>query len=377
MEAIPLIDLAAPYQAYKDEITEAIETVFSTTRFIGGPALAAFETQLSNYIQGHAKQETQGIHAIACSSGTDALLLALMALGVKSGDEVITTPYSFIATAEVIPMLGAIPVFVDVDERSYMLSPSLVEEKISAKTKAVLPASLFGAPADIDEIAKICQPRGLAILEDAAQSFGAFYKGRVSASLGDISTTSFYPTKSLAAYGDAGAVFTRDALQAKRIRSLLNHGQEGTYFHTEIGMNARMDALQAAILSVKLRHYDEELKRRRAIAKRYQTELHASPYAVQEIHPQAVSVYSQFSLTAKTEEKRKKTLAQLEQAKIGYGMFYPLPLHLQKAFAHLKHGPGDFPIAESLSKRMFSIPVHAFLQDTQVTRIIEVLRGVS
>ena len=255
------IDLGAQYRAYKDEIDTSIHAVLDTSHYIMGQKLSDFETNLATF--------SGAKHAIGCSSGTSALILALLALDIKAGDEVITTPFTFIATAEMIAFMGAKPVFVDINERTYNIDASKIEEKITTRTKAIMPVSLFGQCADMDEIAKIASKNGIAVIEDGAQSFGALYKGKRSCNLSVIGCTSFFPAKPLGCYGDGGAVFTSDDELAKKIRILLNHGQTERYIHKYIGFNGRLDAIQAAVLDVKLKYFNAELAKRQIIAKNY------------------------------------------------------------------------------------------------------------
>ena len=258
---IPFIDLKSQYESYKNEINEAVLNVLSSTQFIMGPEVSKLEESLANY--------TGAKYAYACSSGTDALLLALMAIDIQPDDEIITTPFTFIATAETIALLKAKPVFVDIDETTYNVDPKLIEAKITPKTKAIMPVSLYGQCADMDAINAIAAKHNLIVIEDACQSFGAEYKGKKSCNLSHIGCTSFFPSKPLGCYGDGGAIFCSDDALAAKIKSLLNHGQGKRYEHQYIGINGRLDALQAAILNVKMKHVESEAKKRIEIGTRY------------------------------------------------------------------------------------------------------------
>ncbi len=360
---IPFIDLKTQYQNYKDEINKEILNVLESAQFILGPKVTELEKNLANY--------TKSKHAIACSSGTDALLLSLMALDIKNGDEVVTTPFTFISTAEVISFLGAIPVFVDIDEKTYNIDPSKIEEKITSKTKAIMPVSLYGQPADMDEINKIAKKYNLKVIEDGCQSFGATYKGKKSCNLSDIGCTSFFPSKPLGCYGDGGAVFTNDDELAKKIRTLLNHGQEERYKHKYIGINGRLDALQAAVLNVKLKHFENEVKIREEIGERYIKLLKDSDIIPPFVKEDRSSVYAQFSIRS---ENREKLTEKLNEKNVPVAVHYPIPLHLQEAFAYLGYKTGDFPISEKVSDEIMSLPMSPFLNKEQQDHIVRIIR---
>ena len=356
---INFIDLQKQYLAYKAEIDPAIEAIMQKASFIGGAEIEALENELANY--------TGSKFALTCSSGTDALLLALMAIGIKEGDEVITTPFTFIATAEVVALLKAKPVFVDIEESTYNIDASKIEAAITPKTKAIIPVSLYGQPADMDEINEIAQKHNLVVIEDAAQSFGALYKGKKSCNLSTIGCTSFFPSKPLGCYGDGGAVFTNDENIAKKVAILKNHGQTKRYEHEYIGLNARLDAIQAAVLCVKLKHFDNEVKKRIEIANRYSETLKdvvVTPF----VKANRSSVFAQYSIRT---SHRDKVCQVLNEAGIPTAIHYPKPLHLQKAFANLGYKEGDFPIAEKVSKTVFSLPMSPFLDEEEQTYIIE------
>lgn len=361
---INFIDLPAQYRAYKEEIDREIGEVLSSAQFIGGPKLATFETSLGAY--------TGAAHAIGCSSGTDALLLALMALDVKQGDEIVTTPFSFIATAEVIAFLGAKAVFVDIDDATYNINSALIEDALTERTKAIIPVSLYGQCSDMDAINAIAAKHNLPVIEDAAQSFGATYKGRKSCNLSTIGCTSFFPSKPLGAYGDGGAVFTNDDVLAEKIRMLLNHGQNARYKHRYIGINGRLDALQAAVLNVKLAHFDDEVAARDRIGSAYSVMLEGTGIVTPYVAPENSSVYAQYSIRVKARDALVKAMSAQE---IPTAVHYPMPLHLQEAFAPLGYTPGDFPVAERVSDEIMSLPMSPYLREEEQALIVQTLKA--
>jgi len=360
---INFIDLKAQYQAYKEEIDREVLEVMASAQFIGGEKLTKLEQSLAAY--------TGASHAIGCSSGTDALLLALMALDIGPGDEVITTPFTFIATAEVIALLGAKAVFVDIDEESYNINPSLIEAAITEKTKAIIPVSLYGQCADMDAINAIASTHNLPVIEDGCQSFGATYRGRKSCNLSTIGCTSFFPSKPLGAYGDGGAVFTSDDLLAEKIRMLLNHGQNERYKHKFIGINGRLDAIQAAVLNVKLAHFEEEVAKREVIGQRYSSLLEESDVTPPRIPAYNQSVYAQYSIRTRG---REALTAALQSQGIPVAIHYPMPLHLQEAFAGLGYAKGDFPISEIVSEEIMSLPMSPFLTEEEQHTIVTAIK---
>lgn len=362
---IPFIDLKSQYEAYKEEINKEILGVLESTQFIMGPQVEKLEKTLATY--------TGAKHAFACSSGTDALLIALMALDIKAGDEIITTPFTFIATAEVIALLGAIPVFVDICDKNYNIDTSKIEEKITSKTKAIMPVSLYGQCANMREINEIAKRYNIPVIEDACQSFGAEFEGKKSCNLSTIGCTSFFPSKPLGCYGDGGALFCNDDALAAKIKSILNHGQGKRYEHKYIGINGRLDALQAAILNVKLKHFDTEIEKRITIGKRYtellsDTELVNPPF----VFENRTSVYAQYSVLCKDREALMK---KLNDAGIPTAVHYPIPLHLQEAFEYLGYELGDFPISERVGKSIMSLPMSPFLSVEQQDFIVNMIKG--
>lgn len=361
---INFIDLQAQYNEYKDEIDSEVLEVFASAQFIGGEKLNSFEANLSKYI---------GVkHSIGCSSGTDALLLALMALDVGAGDEVITTPFTFIATAEVVALLGAKTVFVDIDEATYNIDPSKIEAAITPKTKVIVPVSLYGQCADMDAINAIASRHNIVVIEDACQSFGATYKGKKSCNLATIACTSFFPSKPLGAYGDGGAIFTSDDELALKMRMLLNHGQNERYKHKYIGINGRLDAIQAAILNVKLKHFEKERVAREEIGARYSELLSDAGVITPKIADGSSSVYAQYSIRVKD---REAMVAKLGAAGIPTAVHYPVPLHLQEAFLYLGYKEEDFAISEKVAKEIMSLPMSPYLTKEQQDFVVSAIKG--
>ncbi|MGL1934882.1 MAG: DegT/DnrJ/EryC1/StrS family aminotransferase [Fibrobacterales bacterium] len=351
-------NLKAQYHTYKNEIDNAIASVIDSTQFIGGSLIQDFEKSLSTFT---------GSHAVTCANGTDALQIALIAAGVKSGDEVITTPFTFIATAEVIAIIGATPIFVDVDPVTFNIDPVRIESVITEKTSAIIPVSLFGQPSDMDAINSIAKKYSLVVIEDGAQSFGAQYKGVRSGNLSPIATTSFFPAKPLGCYGDGGALFCQDTTLINRVNQIKNHGQAQRYHHSIIGINSRLDTLQAAILNVKLNHYSEELIQRQRIADYYTELLQSYPVITPKLPANRTSAWAQYTIRSSERDTLKKRLMDSE---IPIAVHYPIPLHLQEAFAYLGHTQGDFPIAEQLSQEVLSLPMSAFITPAEQEQVI-------
>jgi UDP-2-acetamido-2-deoxy-ribo-hexuluronate aminotransferase len=357
---INFIDLQSQYQKYKKEIDKEIQEALDSSIYIGGEKITKLEKNLRDFVG--CKE------AIGCSSGTDALILALMAIDIKPEDEIITTSFTFIATAETIAFLGAKPVFVDIDEKTYNIDVDKIEEKITSKTKAIIPVSLFGQIADMDKINEIAKKYNLKVIEDAAQSFGAEYKGKKSCNLSDIACTSFFPAKPLGCYGDGGAVFTNDEELAEKIRILLNHGQVERYKHKYIGINGRLDAIQAAVLNVKLKYYKEEIQKRQEVANRYNQNLKnvILPY----IEEYNLSVWAQYCIRV---ENRDKMIKKFQEKGIPTAVYYPIPLHLQEVFKYLGYKEGKFPVSEKVSKDILALPMSAFLTENEQNYIIKVI----
>jgi UDP-2-acetamido-2-deoxy-ribo-hexuluronate aminotransferase len=354
------IDLKSQYQAARDLINERIQAVLDHGQYIMGPEVAELEARLAAY--------TGARHCITVASGTEALLIALMALGIRPGDEIITTPFTFIATAEVIVLLGAVPVFVDVDARTGNLDPVLIEERIGARTRAIMPVSLYGTPADMDEINAIAARHGLAVIEDGAQSFGADYRGRKSCNLSTIGCTSFFPSKPLGCYGDGGALFTSDDDLARAMREIRVHGQSRRYVHTRIGVGGRMDTLQCAVVLAKLGLFDWELAQRRRAAATYDGLLRGKVDLVARAADRT-SVFAQYTVLV---ERRNDVQRILHEAGIPTAVHYPVPIHMQPAYAHLGGG-ATCPVARSLADRVMSLPMGPYLPDEDIQRVCAAL----
>ena len=364
---LPFIDLAAQQAALRPSIERGIETVLRHGQYIMGPEVKQLEDKLAAYV---------GVkHCITASSGTDTLLIAMMALGIGAGDEVITTPFTFIATGEMIALLGAKPVFVDIDPRTYNIDPTKIEAAITPKTKAIMPVSLYGQCADMDAINEIANRHGLPVIEDAAQSFGATYKGRKSCALSTIGSTSFFPSKPLGGYGDGGALFTDDDALAKAMREIRVHGQDRRYHHPRIGINGRMDTLQAAIVLAKLERFDWEVEQRQKVGAGYTAMLKesCSTIVVPYIEPHNASVYAQYTIQA---ANRDETAKRLNAGGIPTAVHYPVPLHQQPAFQGFGNKIGDFPLAEQAASRVLSLPMGPDLTPRDQARIAECLHTV-
>ena len=371
---IDFANLQYQHNLYKDEIEQALLSVARKCNFIMGEEIAQLELSLQNF--------TGSKHAISCSSGTDALLLAMMALGIKPGDEIITTPFTFIATAETIAFLGAKPVFVDIDETIYNIDPSKIEAAITDKTKAIIPVSLYGQPADMDAIQAIADkyshtnshPHKIYTIIDGAQSFGSTYKNKSDSNLGDISCTSFFPAKPLGCYGDGGAVFSNDDALADKMKSLRVHGQTKRYYHKYIGMGGRLDTIQAAVLNVKLKYYEKDLALRQEVANKYSVSLssqcESQGIIMPTLTPHTTSAWAQYSIRVKDREKLQEKLSNVG---IPTAVHYPLPLHLQECFAYLGYKEGDFPISETVANEIMSLPMNPYLSDEEIEYIVSYL----
>jgi dTDP-4-amino-4,6-dideoxygalactose transaminase len=352
---VPVLDLKAQYAAIRDEVMQAIGEVCESQIFALGPAVAEFEKNIAAYCKSK--------HAIGVSSGTDALLVSLMALGVKSGDEVITTPFSFFATAGCVVRVGARPVFVDVEPDSYNIDTDAIEEKITEKTRAIIPVHLFGQLARMEAIMEIAERHNLAVIEDAAQAIGASRNGILAGNFGDCGCFSFYPTKNLGGFGDGGLVTTNSDSLAEDIRTLRDHGQKPRYFYKIIGGNFRLDGIQGAVLNVKLKYLDDWNEKRRQNAALYDDLFAGSPVGTPVIDPGNVSIYHQYTVTVPEREELQKYLAEND---IGSAVFYPKPLHLQDCFKQLGYKQGDMPVAERLCNEVLSLPVYPELSRREI-----------
>lgn len=314
-----------------------------------------------------------GGYAVSCSSGSSALLLALMALGVKVGDEVITTPFTFIATAEMIALLGIKPVFVDISLEDYNLDCDLIEQAITPKTKAILAVSLYGQPPNLEKLEHICKERNLKLILDGAQSFGAEFLGRKDSTFGAIATTSFFPAKPLGCYGDGGAVFTQEESLAKKIASLRLHGEKSRYVHQFVGIGGRLDALQAAVLRIKLKYFAQDIAARNKVAKLYNHYLSSANVVIPRVLEGRSSVFAQYTLRVKNREKIQE---KLKDSGIPSAIHYPLGLHLQECFAPLGYKKGDFPNTELASEEVLSLPMNPYLQESEIKEIAQVVQKV-
>lgn len=353
----PFIDLAAQQAVIRPQLEHNIETVLRHGQYIMGPEIKQLEERLAEYV---------GVkHCITVSDGTKALLIAMMALGVKPGDEVITTPFTFIATGEMIALIGATPVFVDIDPRTYNIDPNKIEAAITSRTKAIMPVSLYGQCADFDAINAIAAKHGLHVIEDGAQSFGATYKGRKSCGLSTIGSASFFPSKPLGCYGDGGALFTNDDNIAKVMREIRLHGQDRHYHHPRIGINGRMDTIQAAVLQAKMDAFPDEVIARQRIAQKYNSLLSGktvAPY-VENFNG---SVYAQYTLLVSDRTAVQQTL---KEQGIPTAVHYPIPLNMQPVFEYLNKPEGSFPISEDIAKRVISLPMSPYLTDAAIEKI--------
>lgn len=363
---IPLLDLKAQYQSIKVEIDAAIKKVIEMQNFILGEEVSGLEKEVAVYCGTK--------YGVGVASGTDALILAMKALDVGPGDEVMTTPFTFFATAESISTVGAKPVFVDIDPKTYNIDPNLIEKKITKKTKAIMPVHLYGQCADMDPIMEIARKHGLKVIEDDAQAIGATYKGRRSGSMGDIGALSFFPSKNLGGFGDGGMVTTNDEKLAERIKSLRVHGSSARYVHSEIGMNSRLDNLQAAVLRIKLKYLDKWLEARRETAEFYNEKLKAAPVITPYVPDYNIHTYHQYTLRVKA--GREKLMKHLIDSGIETRTYYPIPLHLQDCYKGLGYKKGSIKESEKASEEAFSIPIFPEMTQAQKEYIIEKIRGI-
>jgi dTDP-4-amino-4,6-dideoxygalactose transaminase len=362
---IPFIDLKKQYQELAGTIEKAVRGVLSSGTYILGPNVGCLEEEIALYCGTR--------RAVALASGTDALILALRAVGIGPGDEVITTPYTFFATAEAVSQLGAVPVFVDIKEDTLNLDPELIETKISSRTKAILPVHIFGQPAEMDGINRIARKYGLAVVEDACQAIGGEYQGKRVGSLGNLGCFSFFPTKNLGCYGDGGMVVTDDQDLADQIVLWRSHGSRKKYYHQELGCNSRLDELQAAVLRIKLGFLEEWNRERERLAFLYSSLLQGADCKLQGLEPGSRSVWNLFVLRT---GKRQQVASYLEQREVGTGIYYPMPLHLQEVYANLGYREGDLPIAEKACREALALPLYPGLKDEQVEWIAGLVRQV-
>ncbi|GGD16916.1 DegT/DnrJ/EryC1/StrS family aminotransferase [Hyunsoonleella pacifica] len=359
---IDFANLTKSYLEHKKGIDDAIATVIESSAFIMGKKVNDLELGLEKY--------TGAKYAISCSSGTDALLLAMMAINIKPGDEIITTPFTFIATAETIAFLGATPVFVDINNRNYNINANLIEEKITERTKAIIPVSIFGQTADIDKINALGKKYNIPVIEDAAQSFGATYKGKKSCNLSTLGCTSFFPAKPLGCFGDGGAVFTSNEELADKIKSLRIHGQTRRYYHKYIGIGGRLDTIQASVLNEKLKYYENDIFRRQKAANLYTQKLKGfieTPI----VQAGYTSVWAQYSIRI---GNRDEVQSKLKEKGIPTAIHYPKPLHLQECFEYLGYNKNSFPVSELISNEIISLPMNPYITEEEIEYISENLK---
>lgn len=367
METIRMVDLIRQYKTMKVEIDQAIQEVLETSSFINGSAVREFSANLSRYLDVP--------YAIPCGNGTDALQVALMALDLQPGDEVIVPDFTFIATAEVVAFLGLTPVLVDVDPRTFMLTPEGVQQALTKKTRAIIPVHLYGQCAPMQELLELADRHHLYIIEDNAQALGSEYiypdgTTKKAGTLGDIGCTSFFPSKTLGAYGDGGAIFTSNEKLASKMSSIVNHGTKKKYFHEQVGINSRLDTLHAAILKVKLNYLDQEISIRRKVAEAYDDGLQALPFIETPFRaPWATHVYHQYTLKV-TGADRDKLRDFLKESGIPSMVYYPLPMHRQEAFRSFHFSNDRFPVSDRLSQSVLSLPMHPYLTQEETERII-------
>jgi dTDP-4-amino-4,6-dideoxygalactose transaminase len=362
-QPVPYLDLPAQMRPLRREIDAAIAKTLDNCSFCLGPDVAQFEQDFARYCGAQ--------HAVGFNSGTSALHVGLLLLNIRPGDEVITTPCTFVATSWAISYVGATPVYVDIDDRTFNLDPKLVERAITPRTKAIMPVHLYGQPCDLEPLLEICRKHKLPLVEDACQAHGAKYRGKVVGTFGALSGFSFYPGKNLGAYGEGGALVTNDAAMAARARSLREHGSTQRYYHDEVGFNYRMEGIQGAVLGVKLKHLDAWTQARRRVAKRYHELLGDTPL---QLPLEAEGVESVYHLYVVRHPRRDDLKKHLEANKVGCALHYPVPLHLQKCYAMLGYKAGDFPVAEKAAHQCLSLPIYPEMTDAQIERVAAVVK---
>ncbi|MGD2109959.1 MAG: DegT/DnrJ/EryC1/StrS family aminotransferase, partial [Phycisphaerae bacterium] len=363
MRQVGMLDLRAEFGLFERKIRAVVDDVLKSQHFIGGPAIAELESSVS--------ARCGGVYAVAVNSGTDALLCALMALGIGHGDEVIMPPFTFFATAGSVHRVGAKPVFVDIDPKTFNIDPAKIEPAITEKTKAIIPVHLYGRCAEMDEINAIARRHRLMVIEDAAQAIGATYRERPACSLAHLACLSFYPTKNLGGFGEGGMILAGDEKLAAVIRQLRNHGESQRYIHDRVGGNFRLDTMKAGFLLVKLGHLDDFTARRRANAERYNTLLADTPVTPPLVPDHQYHVYHQYSILG---DRRDELAAFLKERGVGTGIYYAVPLHLQKCFAHLGYEPGSLPVTENTCNRILSLPCHPMLQAEDIEYVATCIR---
>ncbi len=362
---IQFIDLKSQYRAMREPIDDRIQKVLNHAQFIMGPEVREMEARLEAYVGAR--------HCISVASGTEALLIALMAIGIGQGDEVVTTPFTFAATAEVIALLGAVPVFVDIEDDTCNIDPKLIEAAITPRTKAIMPVSLYGQAADMDEINAIALRHNIPVIEDAAQSFGAEYKGRKSGNLSTIGCTSFFPSKPLGCYGDGGAIFVSDDALGKAMREIRVHGQEKRYYHTRIGVGGRMDTLQCAVVLAKLDNFAWEVEQRIVLGERYRTMLSGiRGIQLPVVRRDRNCVWAQFTIQT---DQRDQLISALGKAGVPTAVHYPVPLHQQPVYGPLCRIVGSLEISERIAKRVVSLPMHPYMDNDTMQLIASALKS--
>jgi dTDP-4-amino-4,6-dideoxygalactose transaminase len=372
---VPFFDLAGQFKSIEDEIKSALDEVFHDQQFIMGPKVKVLEETIAQYCQTR--------YAIAVASGSDALLLSLMALGIGTGDEVLLPPFTFFATAGSVSRLGATPIFVDIDRETYNIDPSRIEEKMTARTKAILPVHLFGQCADMDPLLKIAKEKKLSIIEDAAQALGAEYKpevgsgGRRAGQMGDLGCFSFYPTKNLGAFGDAGMIVTDNPALAEKVRLLRVHGSQPKYFHKSIGINSRLDTIQAAILLVKFKYLEGWTAERQRKAEQYQVLFQdllssVNGFRLPTVQYQNRHIFHQYVIRVQERDRLKQFLAE---EGIGTDIYYPVPLHLQECYSFLKYRRGDLPNSEKASEEVLALPIYPELTEDQQRVVVNRIKA--
>jgi dTDP-4-amino-4,6-dideoxygalactose transaminase len=373
---IPPFDASQQYQQIGDRLNQAALAVLASGQYIGGQTVSQFETEFANYIGSAIDPAIDSNFGIACNSGTDALYLAMRALDIGEGDEVITSPFTFFASAETISMTGAKPVFVDIEAHSFNMNVELIEAAITDRTKAIMPVHLFGRSADMTRLMAIAKKHHLYVIEDCAQATGATFDGQKVGNIGDVGCFSFYPTKNLGGCGDGGMMTTKNADVAEKLRILREHGSPKRYYHEYIGMNSRLDAIQAALLQVKLPYLDKWNAQRREISDRYTTLLKEShiPHIVTPHHCSG-SVWNQYTVCINA-GKRDHVQAQLREQNIITMIYYPLPLHLQSVYSNLGYKKGDFPVTEDICDRVLSLPMFPELSEEQQDRVVSTLKNI-
>jgi UDP-2-acetamido-2-deoxy-ribo-hexuluronate aminotransferase len=360
---LQMVDVVGQYQKIKSEIDAAVHRVLDSGQFINGKDVGELECAVAGYL---------GVqYAVACASGTDALQIAMMALGIGPGDEVISTPFTFIATAETIALLRAKPVYVDIDPKTFNIDPARIEAAITPRTRAIIPVHLYGQAADMDPIMAVARKHSLKVIEDSAQALGASYRGKKVCTVGDMGCISFFPSKNLGCFGDGGMMVTGDATLAETMRVLAAHGSRVRYYHDLIGVNSRLDTIQAAILRVKLQYLDQYNAARRAAAERYSRLLQGTPVTVPYVAPYGEHIFHQYTLRA---PRRDGLADHLKSKGIPHAIYYPVPLHLQKAFVMSGGEVGDFPVTEQTAREVISLPMHTELTEEQQTVITDAIK---